>query len=39
MWDMDSYRDFLQEHAGNHHAIGSALALLVAAGILLFVFA
>jgi hypothetical protein len=34
MWDMDSYQEFLREHASDHHAIGSALALLVAIGIL-----
>ena len=30
MWDMDSYQEFLREHASGHHAIGSALVLLVA---------
>ena len=39
MWDMDSYQDFLQEHASGHHAIGSALVLLVAIGILFLVWA
>ena len=39
MWDLDSYRDFLEEHASSHHAVGSALALLAVVGILLFLFA
>jgi hypothetical protein len=34
MWDMDSYQEFLREHANGHHAIGSALALLVVIGLL-----
>lgn len=37
MWDMDSYQEFLREHTSDHHAIGSALVLLVAVGILLLV--
>ena len=28
MWEMDSYREFLREHKSDHHAIGSAIALL-----------
>jgi len=37
MWDFDSYRDFLREHTANHHAIGSAVVLLAAVCVLLFV--
>lgn len=39
MWDMNSYQVFLREHASDHHVIGSGLVLLVAVGILFFVFA
>ncbi len=35
MWDIDSYRDFLREHAGEHHAVGSAVILLVAVCVVL----
>ena len=30
MWDLESYQEILREHAGSHHALGSALVLLVA---------
>jgi hypothetical protein len=35
MWDMDSYREFLREHKSDHHAIGSAIALLALVSLLL----
>jgi len=38
MWDLDSYRDFLDEHKSQHHTIGSALIVLVVVGVLLAVF-
>jgi hypothetical protein len=38
MWDLDSYRDFLDEHKSQHHAIGSALIVLLVVGALLIVF-
>ena len=38
MWYLDSYRDFLDEHKFQHHAIGSALIVLVVGGVLLVVF-
>ena len=39
VWEMNSYRDSLSENAGRHHAIGSALIMLLAAALLLIVFA
>lgn len=39
MWDNDSYRDFLSEHASNRHTIGSWLIVLVVAAALLITFA
>lgn len=36
MWDLDSYRDFLDEHTSRHHAIGSALIVLAVVGAVLF---
>ena len=36
MWDIDSYRDVLSEHAGKGHAIASGLIVLVVAAALLF---
>ncbi len=39
MWEISSYQDFLSENAGRHHAIGSALVMLAAVGLLLIVFA
>ena len=38
MWDFDSYREFLSEHASNHHLVGSSLLVLVVVGTLLIVF-
>lgn len=38
MWDLDSYRDFLDEHGSQRHTIGSALIVLVVVGVLLTVF-
>ena len=38
MWEMQSYRDFLSENAGNRHAVGSAL-IMAAAALLLIMFA
>jgi hypothetical protein len=37
MWDLDPYRDFLDEHKSQHHTIGSALIVLVVVGVLLIV--
>ncbi len=39
MWDIDSYRDVLDDHTGKHHMIGSWLIVLVVIGVLLVVFA
>jgi hypothetical protein len=39
MWDFDSYREFLNEHAGEHHFVGSAFLLVVVVGVLLIAFA
>jgi len=39
VWEINSYRDFLSENAGSHHAIGSALIMLAAIGLLFIVFA
>jgi hypothetical protein len=39
VWEINSYRDSLSENAGPHHAIGSALIMLLAAVLLLIVFA
>ena len=39
MWDVDSYRDFLNDHGDHHHTIGSAFIVLTVVGILLIVFA
>jgi hypothetical protein len=36
MWDLDSYRDFLDEHTSRHHTIGSALIVLAVVGAVLF---
>lgn len=38
MRDLDSYRELLSEHAGDHHVIGSAFLFLVVVGTLLIVF-
>ena len=38
MWDLDSYRDFLDEHNSQRHTIGSALIMLVVVGVLLALF-
>lgn len=39
MWnDLDSYREFLSEHANDHHLIGSSFLVLVVVGTLLIVF-
>jgi hypothetical protein len=39
MWDdLDSYREFLSEHASSHHLIGSSFLFLVVVGTLLIVF-
>jgi hypothetical protein len=38
MWDINRYRDFLDEHSSDHHTIGSSLILLVVIGVLLIVF-
>lgn len=38
MWDLDSYRDFLDEHNSQRHTIGSALIVLVVVGVLLALF-
>lgn len=37
MWDRDPYRDLLDEHTSKHHAVGSALIVLIAVGLLLIV--
>jgi hypothetical protein len=39
MLDVSSYRDFLSEHTGNHHAIGSSIIVLIAVGVILFLLA
>jgi|SoiMetStandDraft_2_1073263.scaffolds.fasta_scaffold3394382_1 hypothetical protein len=39
MWDIDSYRDFLDDHTDKHHMIGSWLIVLGVIGVLLVVFA
>jgi|SoiMethySBSTD1v2_1073268.scaffolds.fasta_scaffold00145_52 hypothetical protein len=38
MWDIESYRDFLNDHMSRHHTIGSALIVLIMVGALLMVF-
>ena len=38
MWNFDSYREFLNEHASDHHLVGSSLLVLVVVGTLLIVF-
>ena len=39
MWEVNSYRDLLSENAGERHVVGSALLMLTAAVLMLFVFA
>jgi hypothetical protein len=39
MWDIDSYRDVLSEHASRGHAIASGLIVVIVAAALLIVFA
>lgn len=37
--DISSYRDFLSEHTGNRHYIGSSIIVLIAVGVILFLLA
>lgn len=39
MWSIDSYHDILNENNRRHHIVGSWLVVLLAAGVLMFVFA
>lgn len=39
MLDVSSYRDFLSEHTGSHHYIGSSIVVLIAVGVILFLLA
>ena len=34
MWDIESYRDFLNDHMSKHHTAGSALIVLIVVGAL-----
>lgn len=38
MWDLDPYRDLLDEHTSKHHTIGSALVVLFVVGLVLILF-
>lgn len=38
MWNFDSYREFLNEHASGHHLVGSSLLVLALVATLLIVF-
>jgi hypothetical protein len=39
MWNLESYRDILNENNRHHHTIGSWLVVLLVIGVLIFVFA
>lgn len=39
MWNIESYRDILNENTGRHHTVGSAVVVLVVIGVLIVVFA
>ena len=39
MLDVSSYRDFLSEHTGNRHYIGSSIIVLIAVGVVLLLLA
>jgi hypothetical protein len=36
MLDLSSYREFLSEHTGDHHSIGSSIIVLIAVAVTLF---
>jgi len=35
MWPLDSYREVLSEHAGNHHLVASAWIIVAALAVLI----
>ena len=39
MLDISSYRDFLSEHTGNRHYLGSSIIILIAVGVILLLLA